>query len=491
MSNSTQSIPLEITLDVDEQVEHIAHCHWILLLYKWLVPGVLILLSTAFVIYRWVGGHFFVLGSAARGLIDPFNIILIATIVISAVAALINYRAKKRSSSWIAVAVLLVSAAILAFRYQGGRILVINPFEPAGLDTLNLIAILFIISLFLICVYIWVDWRNDTLILTNKRLIHDKNDLFHRHTQDQIAIDKIESASAVAKTYMTYWLDYGMVIVQARTAGRRISVNMVAKPKELTGKISAKVGAINKTRTQKHYDDMIDKHVYNDKVRTPPPHLELRVRHAPKWLNWLFFDNPEIDDEKGEVIWYTHWLFVFASVFWPALIFVVGMVVLFISIQTTFQMGIWALLAGVMLFTICGVWGTWRYKDTTDDYLQLTSDNLIKVDKLPFGPEARRSASLGAIRNISHRSSFIGRVLGYGTVEVQTAGSDTPLLIHAVPDPREIIGTIQEYMAEYRARERERNLSDTLALMHHFHAAQLGHDELFDDNDAAAPQAVS
>lgn len=491
MSSSTQSVPFEITLDVDEQIEHIATCHWILLLYKWLIPSILIVLATAFVSYRWIGGHFFVWGSAARGLIDPFNIILIAGIVISLISIFINYRAKKPLGIWLSSAILLVSGAILAFRYQGGRILVINPFEPAGLDSINLIALFTIILLFLVCVYIWVDWRNDTLILTNKRLIHDKQDLFHRHTQDQIAIDKIESANAVAKTYLTYWLDYGMVIVQARTAGRRISVSMVAKPKELTSKIGAKVGAINKTRTQQHYDDMIDKHVYNDKVRTPPPNLELRVRHAPKWLNWLFFDNPEVDDEKGEVVWYTHWLFVFASVFWPAMIFLVGMVLLFIGIQTTFQMGLWAFLAGTMLFTVCGAWGLWRYKDTTDDYLQLTSDSLIKVDKLPFGPEARRSASLGAIRNISHRSSFVGRLLGYGTVEILTAGSDTPLLINEVPDPREIIATIQEYMAEYRSRERERNLSDTLVLMHHFHAAQLGHDELFDDNDATAPQAVT
>lgn len=481
--------PYGIDLVEGETIEFTTKRHWMLLVYHLALPVIGILSAVALAAYRWYGGQFFVLRSGPRGLIDSFNAILLACTIVCLIGMAVYLRRKKLAMVWALSVVTLLFAALFGFRYIGGRVFVINPFEASGIDLFNRILIGGIILLLLVCAYLWVDWRNDTIVLTNRRVVHDRRDLFQRHVQDQIEIEKIEKASAPKTTYLTHWLDYGPLIIQATSVGRRMILEMADEPAIMSNNINAKVKQYQNTRSESHFSMMVDEYVYKEKVRKPVPPVKLRVRQTSKILNWLFFENPEVDDEKGEVMWYSHWIFVFASVLLPFAIFIAGLLVLLISIRVSFIVGPWAALIGFLLLAICGAWGLWRYKDTTDDFLQLTPTNVVKLNKLPFGPERRQTASLGAIKNISFRSSFIGRVIGYGSVEIQTAGADTNMIIHEVPDPREIVATIYEYMAEFKANERERTLNDTLTLMHYFHEVQDIHGELY--KDPPSPQAAT
>ena len=483
--------PYGIELVEGETIEFTTKRHWMLLAYHLALPVIGILVAAGLAAYRWYGGQFFVLRSGPHGLIDSFNAILFACAVVCLIGMAVYLRRKKLAMVWALGLVMLLFAALFGFRYIGGRVFVINPFEASGIDLVNRFLIGSIILLLLVCAYLWVDWRNDTIVLTNRRVVHDRRDLFQRHLQDQIEIPKIEKVTASKRTYLTHWLDYGALIIQATSVGRRMILEMADEPSVMADKINAKVKQHQNTRSESHFATMVDEYVYKEKVRKPIPPVKLRVRQSSKMLNWLFFENPEVNDEKGEIIWYAHWIFVFASVLLPFTIFLAGLLLLLISIRVSFIVGPWAALVGFLLLAACGLWGLWRYKDTTDDFLQLTPTNVIKLNKLPFGPERRQTASLGAIKNISFRSTFIGRMIGYGSVEIQTAGADTKMTIHEVPDPREIVATIYEYMAEFKANERERTLNDTLTLMHYFHEVQDIHGELYKDSAPPSSQAAT
>jgi len=481
--------PYAIELVEDEQIEYVTKRHWMLLLYHLAIPLLLMLAVGALVTYRWLGGEFIVFNAAPRGLIDSANVVLLIGVALCGGGLALSLRRKQMAMMWGYATVAALCLVLFAFRYQGGRVFGINPFEAAGTDLINRVLIGVLLLLALVCVYLWVDWRNDTVILTNRRVVHDRRDLFHRHIQDQILIEKIESAKASKRTYLTHWLDAGVLVIQATTVGRRMVLEMADEPGVMADKIGAKLKKLKNTRTEAHFVQMVDQYVYNDKRMQARPPLTLRVRQAPKMLNWLFFDNPAVDDSKGEVSWYSHWIFVFLSVTLPFTVFVAGVALLLISIRISSIVGLWSLLLGVILLAICAGWGLWRYKDVIDDELILTPTNIIKIDKLPFGPEKRRTAGLGASKNVSYRSSFIGRLIGYGTVEVQTAGPDTNMHMHQVPDPREVVATIYEYMVEFKANERERTLNDTLALLKHFHQSQQDHGEFYDGSSATPTQA--
>ena len=140
-------------------------------------------------------------------------------------------------------------------------------------------------------------------------------------------------------------------------------------------------------------------------------------------------------------------------------------------------LGLW--LGAMAFFSFAVAPGAFETLGVRELAGRVVTSNIIKVDKMPFGPEKRRTAGIGAIKNVSFRSSFIGRLIGYGTVEVQTGSLDTNITMEYLPDPREIVATIYEYMVEHKASERERTLNDTLTLLLHFHESQKDHGEFF------------
>jgi hypothetical protein len=100
------------------------------------------------------------------------------------------------------------------------------------------------------------------------------------------------------------------------------------------------------------------------------------------------------------------------------------------------------------------------------------------VDKKPFGPENRRRAPLSSIQDITFNVTFIENLLGYGDVVIQTggAGGGTFTFYH-VPNPRGVQATLNDYLTDFRKREKKRQLRDTVALLREYHTAQLAHGE--------------
>ena len=72
-------------------------------------------------------------------------------------------------------------------------------------------------------------------------------------------------------------------------------------------------------------------------------------------------------------------------------------------------------------------------------------------------------------------------MIGYGTIDVRTAGSGSGIKFHHIPDARQVIATIYDYINEIKKGDRERALKDTLMLLQMFHAEQVDRGE-FDDN---------
>jgi hypothetical protein len=123
-------------------------------------------------------------------------------------------------------------------------------------------------------------------------------------------------------------------------------------------------------------------------------------------------------------------------------------------------------------------WAWWIYEGYRRDLYILTNQDISDVDKKPFGPENRRRAPLSSIQDITFNVTFIENLLGYGDVVIQTggAGGGTFTFSH-VPNPRGVQATLNDYLTDFRKREKERQLRDTVALLREYHTAQLAHGE--------------
>jgi hypothetical protein len=483
MSIRAGTNPWAIELASDEHFIYAARRHWAWLLYRCSVALVLALLAAGLAIFRSLGGRLFALDVALERELDVPNILLLGGAFILGAGWLIARRRapKERFVQGALVAGAAVLLALFLFRYTGGRVFYISPLGSPGLDLLNRVLIGFVLFMFAVCAYMGLDWTDDALVLTNRRIVHDHRVLLQRHVQEQVALENIQNVQSFKRTYPAYWFNYGTLVVQAASVGRRLTFPMARDPDAMQ---KLAVAELNRTRgaaSEDQYRTMVEKQVYKAQVLKPKLPVSLRTRHVPKLLNWVLYDNPEIDDEQATIVWRPHWLRTLLETS-PALVsLVAGILLLIFSIRASLLVGALAVVVGTLIFLGCSFWAIWRYLDSREDELILTPNMVVDREKKPFGPETRRTATLSAVQNVQYKTTLLGTILGYGEISIQTAGSSANLSFEYLPNPQEAARTIYDYIREYQKGERERSLSDALLLLQFFHEAQVQRGE-FDDS---------
>jgi hypothetical protein len=232
---------------------------------------------------------------------------------------------------------------------------------------------------------------------------------------------------------------------------------------------------------------MIEDQIYRDK---PPPKQRLAIQveeqHGP--LPWLFHPNPEINYETETIVWRPAWPFLVLALLRPVGTFLLTLIALIVLVRLAIlPLGV-ALVIGLPALFACAFWAYWVYEEHENDIYILTRQNITDVDKRPFGPESRRVAPLGAIQDISFRLGFWEALLqnffgiGFGDVVIKTGGAaGGDFTFQHVPNPRGVQATLNDYLTDFRKREKERTLQDALALLKQYHELQKSHDELVSD----------
>ncbi len=104
----------------------------------------------------------------------------------------------------------------------------------------------------LLLVYILIDWANDFLILTNTRVIHDDQQLFVRHVQQQLLVNDIQQVNLRQGSYPEWWFNYGTILIRSFSP-RRLTFEKAANPKVMQDKIMGEVNKIRKLSEPERY----------------------------------------------------------------------------------------------------------------------------------------------------------------------------------------------------------------------------------------------
>jgi uncharacterized membrane protein YdbT with pleckstrin-like domain len=127
-----------------------------------------------------------------------------------------------------------------------------------------------------------------------------------------------------------------------------------------------------------------------------------------------------------------HWIVPARSLFWPILlVVVVGVLDHYLKeslvardVKTVATLGALAVLGLWAIVT----WLRWNATSVT------ITDQRVMLDR---GVLSRSSkvVPIDRVQDVSTRQSILGRILGYGTVEIDAAGSQGAELLDHVPDP--------------------------------------------------------
>lgn len=461
-----------------EKSIYVCRHHWVMLLRDSLLPLGLACLVAALAYYRAIGGDFLELDVGTVGEVDLFNrfiiFLIVAILVVWFLLPMIMSNRRKTRQALIGLAALL--SALFYFRYQGGRFFYVTGNPNQAFDTFNILLLGIICACLLWGIYVVFDWLNDFLILTDHRVIYDDEKLFVRRVQDQITIDDIQNVQVRTgeKTllgYIQHHLKFGTIIVQSASFRKDIVFKTAHNPAEMQRQIMGEVKKLQANRSKEDFENIIKTKIFKTATKPAPPPPEPASRSAfNSFLGKILLENPE-QKADGTITWHPHWIFAVTALARPVGAFLLLLVILWFGVSVDAIPGGWfwvVLLSGIIGFIL---WFAWVFEDYCNDLYILTPSQVIDVQKIPFGPENRRSAGLGSLQNVQLKTTFIGRLIGYGNVELETAGGrgDSKFTFYGVPDPNEVVFLINQYRAEFKRGEKERSLNDTITLLTAFY----------------------
>jgi hypothetical protein len=221
----------------------------------------------------------------------------------------------------------------------------------------------------------------------------------------------------------------------------------------------------------------------------PPPLKPVDFPRKPSTLNLLRFlgaNTLKLRYEKGDtVIYRKHWFVLFKQAWIPILssLGVIGLFLYrlfelvmgpdtFITFSPQFRVDPWA-GALMIAFIPLLAWVIYEMADWSNDKFEVTNEQIIDLDKKPFGTESRNAAQLENILGTEYkRIGILGELFNYGTVYITVGGSK--LAFEDVMDPATVQSDINRRRAARLEKktqatvtaERER-MAEWLATYHH------------------------
>jgi hypothetical protein len=334
-----------------------------------------------------------------------------------------------------------------------------------------------------------VDWGNDYYIVTNQRVVWLEKVVGIYDSRQESALSTVLSVGVEANP-LGRILDYGDVIV--RTFVGRIPFSHVDHPHQAARMIEeywmrTRAAAV-----------MTEKEAMKDEIRKklgipipPKPKPDGAPRPAAparrqSLLRLLGANTLKLRYESGDtVIYRKHWVVLILEAWMPVLgilasfiLFLQRLIQLvrspteaFISFQGGVTIDVWASAILVIMLIFVG-WFIYRVMDWSNDQFIVNAEQIIDVDREPFGTEKRNAAQLENILGTEYqRIGILGNIFNFGTVYITVGG--TKLAFENVLDPAAVQSDINRRFAarktkneqERIAKERER-MAEWLATYH-------------------------
>jgi membrane protein YdbS with pleckstrin-like domain len=339
----------------------------------------------------------------------------------------------------------------------------------------------FLVILFLLLVYQYVDWENDFFVLTTQRIVHIENIWPIKQDFEESTIENIEDIYELRPTFAANVLDFGNLILQ--TAGETVQIDMVGMPnpsrlRELIFHEIQRNRALGVLRSRGEIREVLQQRL---SLEPPPPMPEPEPTKTKdssvailvlQAIKEYFFPPTWAASEGGDtIVWRRFWLpgfFRYLRIFIPLAILTVGgawgLTQVWATESLHWLLGVWLLLEAILFG-----WLLWFIEDWRNDYFEITPNRIILVFQQPLLlQESRREAPLDRIQNISFEvPGILANIFKYGHVMLETAGTTGKFELKWVHRPQKIQAEIsrrqQEYSRQQRAIDAKRRQDEMLS----------------------------
>jgi uncharacterized membrane protein YdbT with pleckstrin-like domain len=322
----------------------------------------------------------------------------------------------------------------------------------------------------LLALYRVIDHFNDNYILTNKRVMHDEHIYLIRESRVGAPLINIQDVQVYKQGVLAQMFDFGDLRIE--TAGEpsgRVVFRAIPEPYsaqqmvlDQRDRAEAQVRAEERAAIQEALRDRMGQRPPEEETSGVEEEGESPDGGEEGWPTWIlapvqvvryFF--PPLREEEGDTItWRQHWIVLLRPIALPTGLILLATLVVAWLLRGA-EGGRVSILFGyaiVLLFLV--PWWLWVFENWQNDIYQVTPSRIIDIDQLPLGlREERREASLGRVQNVNLKvPSVIGRLLGYGSVTIETAGAGA-FTFDNVKDPQGVQTEIFRRMATFEQRK--------------------------------------
>jgi hypothetical protein len=319
-----------------------------------------------------------------------------------------------------------------------------------------------------------LDWGNDYYIVTNQRVVWLEKVIGIYDSRQEAPLSTILSVGV--QTSMTgRMLDYGDVIV--RTFVGRIPFSYVSHPQQAATIVEEywhRSREVSRREDVEAMKQALRVKLGLEKV-SEPALSESRARpkpvsaYRPSILMILSRDIFRLRFEEGGTITYRKHLFVLLEqVGWPTIlifVFIGAIIARLVNLAQVEHLALITITQGhvvieplFLAFMIATVpfifWWVYQYLDWSNDIFQVTPDQILDIDRKPFGTEQRRSAPLENILSTkADRVGLLGVMFNFGNVYISVGSME--LTFEDVYNPVAVQLDIDQRRIAHVAKKRE------------------------------------
>ncbi|MBV9792187.1 MAG: PH domain-containing protein [Chloroflexi bacterium] len=284
---------------------------------------------------------------------------------------------------------------------------------PPLFDPLNIFLFVSVLVTIGILAYIWFDWRNDHLIVSNKRIIHEDRTLWLSYIYETIPLEQIQNVNVRIENIFQYTLKYGRIEIQAAGPTEPIVFLRVECPTDVQRQILGEVQREKRNQERRYLEatvaHRIDPNVPSPAVQPLPIYQRAATQQTP--IQALLPFGPLI--QNGIITWHRHWIVLLKNMIGPVIALLLWLLLLYAFPRVDWLDPRIEPVVLVVTLIAVGLYFYWQYEDWRNDIYILEPSKVIDVQRLPFGLyEDRREATLGVIQNVNASSpNVIARIL--------------------------------------------------------------------------------
>lgn len=325
------------------------------------------------------------------------------------------------------------------------------------------------------------DYRNDYLMITNMRVVHQEKVILLREARQMAPLEEVQNVGVE----ISFWgrlLGYADIQIQTASTGGMVRFDRM-------GEYKAAEAALKDLRASRRqtYQATGKREIYSLLEKRfvgapePPDHV-WPVITAPQaeapptgfGARWFRRSRSQTDAERdtGErIVWRKHWIVLFRNLSLP--------VILTISFLGAALFVWWTRIAGELTSAATGVpilfavvfagLIFWVVEDWLNDMYVLEAEQVIDIEAKPLGfDEKRKVAQLAKIVDLNMAMPTpIHYIFNFGNVFLQTAATEGLFTFDSVPDPHGVVEIVRRRMEAVRhrnevvaARQRAQELPD-------------------------------